>query len=591
MKNIFVFCSLFVLSSNGLEAQDKQSLSAGAIVPFVEYEAESASNKTNGKIIHMTTTDTPIITPEMEASGRAYVDLVKQGNYLELKPVKDANTIVIRFSTPDAPSGGGANATLGLYVNNVKRQTLVLNSKHAWLYGSKDVKPAASTVKKENGPADEKWQYGRQDINGQSNDPAAGAPHVYWDEARFFISQPVKKGDKLKLQRDVTDTASFYRIDLVDLEQVAKPLDPPATGTYLSITDFGATGNDTTDDTEAIAACIAEAKKQNKIIWMPAGTFYQSKRFLLDGVKLKGAGMWYTNLIATVEGTNWAGNAGFQLKGNGAGVADLYAESDAHTRRSTGGKFFSGNPENWEVKNVWLQYGLCGFWMSGATNGVVSNCRVKSTYADAININDGSRNVLVINNHIRGVGDDGIAVLSQIKRPELTTGITVRRNTVTANWWGHNIDLAGGRDHLIDSNYMADNAVSGCFTINLPAAYPMYPTTQSTISYNLIERGGGDRHGLQKRGAVWLYAGSTSIDSVMFAHNTILHSIFRGIHLTGSQEQNMVFEDNVIDAVTLDAVFIDPSVKGHGKFINNTVKGLKPGYARVKNSSQAFTVE
>jgi hypothetical protein len=573
-----------------VNAQDKRP-PAGAVVPFITYEAEAGANKTNGNVVHMTTTETNIITPEMEASGRAFVDLAKQGNYLEITSRENANTIVIRFCTPDAPLGGGANTILHLYVNNVKQQTLVLNNRHAWLYGSKNVRPQTTNLIKDTGNSDEKWQYGRQDVNGQSNDPRAGAPHVYWDEAHFFLTKALKKGDRLKLQRDAVEGHPFCRIDLVELEQAGKALPPPPAGTFISVTDFGATGSDSSDDTEAITACIAEATKTGKTVWIPAGTFYQNRRFILDGVKVQGAGMWYAKLMATVEGDNWSGNAGFILKGKGPAVSDLYCESIAHTRRSTGGKFFTGNPDNWAVKNVWMQYGNCGFWMSGATNGEISNNRIRSTYADAINVNNGAQNIMVVNNHIRGNGDDGIAILSEIKRPQLTANITVRRNTVTAIWWGHNIDLAGGYGHLIDSNYMADNAVSGCFTINLPAAFPMHPTRLSTIKDNLIERGGGDRIGMQKRGAAWIYAGSTTIDSVSFVHNTIRHSIFRAIHLTGSFEQNMIFRDNIIDNVSLDAVFIDPVVKGHGLFVNNTIKGLKPGFADVKNTSKTFIVD
>ena len=158
----------------------------GAAVSYSTYEAEAASNKITGEVIRFNNTETPIIIPEMEASGRAYVELVKQGQFLELASQENANTIVVRFCTPDAPAGGGTNSTLSLYVNNIKQQTLVLNSRHAWLYGSKDVKPSTEKLQKENAIADETWQYGRLDINGRSNDPRANAPHVYWDEAHFF---------------------------------------------------------------------------------------------------------------------------------------------------------------------------------------------------------------------------------------------------------------------------------------------------------------------------------------------------------------------------------------------------------------------
>src|ERR1700753_3480872 len=132
---------------------------SGATLPFVTYEAESASNTTTGSVVTMSykpssTQD----TPEMEASGRGYVALTSLGQYLSIPVTNAANAIVLRHCIPDTPTGGGITATLSLYINGAKRQTLTLSSVHNWLYGTVG-------------------------SNGQSNSPSAGAPHVYWDES------------------------------------------------------------------------------------------------------------------------------------------------------------------------------------------------------------------------------------------------------------------------------------------------------------------------------------------------------------------------------------------------------------------------
>src|SRR6185369_7458330 len=137
--------------------------------------------------------------------------------------------------------------------------------------------------------------------------------------------------------------------------------------------------------------------------------------------------------------------------------------------------------------------------------------RIRFTYADAINLNSGASNNVVENNHIRGSGDDGLALLSEMENNNpMSTNNTVRFNTVSAIWWGHNCDLAGGTGHVIEDNVLVDNAKFGCFTINLPSAYPMFPLSGSIVRRNSIIRGGGNANG-QKRGAVWIYPGSTSI--------------------------------------------------------------------------------
>jgi hypothetical protein len=240
---------------------------------------------------------------------------------------------------------------------------------------------------------------------------------------------------------------------------------------------------------------------------------------------------------------------------------------------------------NWRVENVWIAHAHGGFWMSGADTGVIRDCRVRCTYADGININRGSRGNRVENSHVRGAGDDGIALLSEKERtPQPSEGNIVRGNSVEACWWGHNLDVAGGGGHRIENNYLADNARFGCFTINLTGAYPMYPVTGTTIRGNTVMRGGGNYAG-QRRGAVWLYAGSTDARNVVFEDNDIIAPIFRGIHLTGGGTQEITFTRNRIDGPGEDAIVIDSPVKGTGVFTGNTIRGLTPEFKPLVNQA------
>ena len=537
----------------------------GAVTPFTTLEAEAASNATTGTVVSMATLPTSTTsTPELEASGRAYVALTNTGHTLDFSNVPAANTIVVRHCIPDAPAGDGITATLSLYVNGVFRQTLSLSSRHNWLYGAAGA-------------------------NGQSNDPTLGNAHVFWDESRSFIAGGVQAGDTLRLQRDAGDTAAFYRIDCIDLETAPGPLPPPAAGTYLSVADYGANGSDTNDDTAAIASCITAAKTAGKSVFIPVGTYYQNANFTLDGVTVRGAGMWHTQLVGTVMGTSFAGNIGFVLKGSGATVSDMAIDSDAHTYRSTGGKPFTAtydNCTNWRVENVWITHTNVGFWLSRAVGGVIRGCRVRLTYADSININRGSSNIVIEHNHVRGSGDDGIAILSETgaSNPYISTNNTIRFNTVIATWWGHNCDLAGGGGHVIEDNYLADNVGTGCFTINLPSSFLMYPVTGAMIRRNTFVRGGGNYGSGQKRGAVWIYPGSTTISGVTFRDNEIRDAIFRGIHIVGSQSQSITFERNVIDHPGEDAIRIQTEANGAGIFTGNVVRNLNAGFSQFSNS-------
>ena len=371
----------------------------------------------------------------------------------------------------------------------------------------------------------------------------------------------------------------------METEQAPLP-SRPSDGTFLDVTKppYNAVGTDTEDDTEAIQHCIDDAKTQHKTVWLPSGTYYQSRKFLLDGVTLRGAGMWHTQLIGTVEGTDWGGNVGFTLKGDGPVVGDLFIDSPVSTRRGQGAKPFTGGPTHWRIENVWITHTNTGLWIEGA-NGIVRNCRVRFTYADAINLNRGAHDNIVENNHIRGNGDDGIALLSEQERtPAPSARNLVRNNTVSALWWGHNGDMAGGDSQRFENNLFADNAMMGCFTVNLPGAFPMYPLTNSVVRRNQIVRGGGNL-AWQRRGAVWIYCGSTTATDVRFEENLILQPIFRGIHLTGSEKQEMTFTRNVIDAPGEDAVFIEAKVTGVADFRDNMARGLRGKAAPVVNKA------
>ena len=89
----------------------------GATVDFVEQEAENAA--TNGAVIGP---DRTAYTLPAEASGRTAVKLTA-GQYVEFTLPSAANAITVRYSIPDAPTGGGITAPLDVTVNGGATQT------------------------------------------------------------------------------------------------------------------------------------------------------------------------------------------------------------------------------------------------------------------------------------------------------------------------------------------------------------------------------------------------------------------------------------------------------------------------------------
>src|SRR6266487_2216109 len=100
----------------------------GATVGFAEQEAENAA--TNGTVIGP---DRSAYTLAAEASGRKAVRLAP-GQYVEFTLPGAANAITVRYSIPDAPTGGGISAPLDVTVNGGHRRAMTLTSAYSWLY-------------------------------------------------------------------------------------------------------------------------------------------------------------------------------------------------------------------------------------------------------------------------------------------------------------------------------------------------------------------------------------------------------------------------------------------------------------------------
>jgi hypothetical protein len=237
----------------------------GADIPWTTYEAENM--KMSGTVMGPTFNPFQV---ETESSGQKCVKLSSAGQYLEFTSTIQANTLVVRYSLPDNPSGTGKQSTLGIYKNGKLLQQHKISSAYSRLYG----------------------------VYPFTNNPEDGKPRNFYDELRLTDVQ-FEKGDIIRIQRDdrKEDDADYCIIDLADLENVASPLEAPSNS--LSITDKSfMPGNATDDYTEAFRKCIAKAAETGKSVWIPAGTFKITGDILLpSNVSIQGAGMWHSTLI------------------------------------------------------------------------------------------------------------------------------------------------------------------------------------------------------------------------------------------------------------------------------------------------------
>src|SRR5450759_3576935 len=227
----------------------------GAITPFVSFEAETATFSGGASVVSLTSSPTTqYSSPQLEASGHAYVQLTGIGHSVTWTNTTTQNftALNLRSCIPDAPTGGGITNTIDIYVNGVFRQAFTVSSLQNYCYEGTN-------------------------YNGQTDkNPVDGNPRGFWNDTHAFImGAAVAPGDTITFQKDSTNTAAFYYIDVVDLENPPAPLMQPANS--LSIITYGAVSNNiAVDNTTAINNCFSAAQSQGKTAWIPPGTFYFS---------------------------------------------------------------------------------------------------------------------------------------------------------------------------------------------------------------------------------------------------------------------------------------------------------------------------
>ncbi|MFD3878811.1 CARDB domain-containing protein [Streptomyces microflavus] len=577
----------------------------GAAVPYTEYEAEDAAYQ--GTLLtsdaERTFGHTNFAT---ESSGRKSVRLNSTGEFVEFTSTNASNSIVVRNSIPDAAGGGGREATISLYANGQFVRKLDLSSKHSWLYGNTD------------------------SPEGLTNTPGGDARRLF-DESHALLAQTYPAGTKFRLQRDSGDNASFYIIDLIDLEQVAAPSSQPSG--CVSITTYGAVANDGIDDTAAIQRAVT-ANQNGEIgcVWIPAGQWRQEQKILTDDplnrgqwnqvgisdVTIRGAGMWHSQLYTLTPpheagGINHPheGNFGFDIDDN-TKISDIAIFGSGTIRggdgNHEGGVALNGRfGKDTKISNVWIEHANVGVWAGrdfdnipalwGPGDGVeFTGMRIRNTYADGINFANGTRNSTVYNSSFRNTGDDALAVWSSkyVKDQSVDIGHdnSFRNNTIQLPWRANGIAIYGGYGNKIENNIVSD-------TMNYPAIMlatdhdPLPFSGQTLIANNALYRtGGAFWNEDQEFGAITLFPQNLPIPGVTIRDTDIIDSTFDGIQFkTGGG----VMQDVRIENVRIDksnngsGILAMGGARGNATLTNVTITNSRDGHVLIEPGSQ-FTI-
>ena len=255
----------------------------GADLGITEQEAEAAA--TTGTVIGPSRA---AYTLPAEASGRSAVKL-SPGQYVQFTLPKAANAITVRYSIPDAATGGGITAPLKVTVNGGSARTMTLTSHYAWLYNAY---PFSNDPTLTTSIEPDWWTTECGCVPGTTTSfPAPFRPNHFYDEQRLLLGRSYPAGSTIRLTAPADTQAANTVIDLLDSQLVAPPkVDLIAANVLL----FGADPTGRKDSAAAIDRAIAFAKRTHLKVYIPPGTYQVNRHIIVDNVTVEGAGNWYT---------------------------------------------------------------------------------------------------------------------------------------------------------------------------------------------------------------------------------------------------------------------------------------------------------
>lgn len=542
---LVVFTAFF--SEQGAQAQSEQRGYYDA--PYTRYEADQ------GTLVKSKATPKSFSQKDLqsEASEQVCVDLSVKKSSIEWALKKEADGLVIRYSVPDSTSG-----ELEVYADNKLAGTLVLTSHWSWEY---------------------LWKNGNPNNSGVVNTN----PKMRFDEVRMKLPSKIAAGKKLKL----VNKSGNISIDFVELELVPAAIQPAA-GDVV----YKGDGSDLQNFIDA---------NGGKSIFVPAGVYDLAHElyFGVDNTKLKGAGIWYTQLNFTR--IKWL-KGGLYANAKDISFTDLYLTTNNNSRsdsyKAINGIFTGGSV----IKNVWAEHFECGAWIAQynkgevafAENFTVSHCRFRNNYADGINLCKGTKNAVVEHCSFRNNGDDDMAIWSADNME--CQNNTFQYSTSENCWRASGCAIYGGLNNKAHHLLIKDNLEAGLRANNaFPGAGFNDAGMHEFSNITVIRCGTNNDLYYGPVGAIDLVCtdrNGVKVKNLKFSNIDIIDSKNDAIYILrfgGEKFINLVFENITIDGTGKEYPFNDGKEnngerergygiyfkykpKGNGTYCNITVK-------------------
>jgi hypothetical protein len=486
----------------------------GATVDFAEQEAENATF--TGSVIGP---DRAAYTLAGEASGRTAVKLTP-GQHVEFVLPKAANAITVRYSIPDAPTGGGITAPLGVAVNGKRAATMTLTSQYAWLYNQYQFTndPTADLLHPD-------WWITECGCVPSATTPTPQIekpfrPMHFYDEQRLLLGKTYRAGDRIRLTASAG--AAWTVIDLLDSQLVARPhVELVAANVLL----FGADPTGRRDSAAAFDKAIAFAQRARLKVYVPPGTYQVNRHIIVDNVTIVGAGSWYSiikgkQVTLSEPAPDGSVHTGVGFYGKEGGSRNVHLkgfaiEGDVRERIDTDQvNGIGGALSDSTIDGLHIRHTKVGIWVDGPMDNLrVTDNVIVDQIADGLNFHTGVTNSSVRNNFIRNTGDDSLAMWAE---KTTNAGNTFDHNTVQTPTLANGIAIYGGTDNTVSNNLIADPIREGS-GIHVGSRFGAEPFAGAlTIKNNTVVRAGtfelNWKIGL---GAIWFYALDKSINATV----------------------------------------------------------------------------
>jgi hypothetical protein len=372
------------------------------------------------------------------------------------------------------------------------------------------------------------------------------------------------------------------------------------------------------------------------------------------GTELRGAGMWYTVLrgpkaIFFCDGGVACNYSDFAIFGE----ATARDEETAGVQKAFAGPLGVGST----LHHLWIEHEVGAIWVGNdppyqtqpTQNLHIHDCRIRNTYADGINLDNGTSNSLVEDVAFRNTGDDA-AVVWSIKwtkwvqnktiqmgnsfiKPEAKNapdqgvghGNTYRHITVQMPWRANCFAAYGGYDNLFEDSVCQDVLTyPGILIDNEFSSYPFgslntpAPTGNALTTFQNISliRAGGAMF-LENTATPWLhgalkfYMREGTVNDIVVQNVDIIDPTFAGIEFRGfgsayvpagevydptlisaaeaGSFSNITLKNiNITNAGTYGIEVLDGGGRGTVNFDGVTVKGSGTGALLQGNAGASF---